>query len=57
MNTRTINDKTVVLDVPNVLGCTYVMYKTFYKKAVILATLAIVWMYIASTSMYIGGGL
>lgn len=57
MNIRINHDKTWVLNVPYVLGCTYVMYKTFYKIAVILATLASFWMYIASTSMYIGSGL
>jgi hypothetical protein len=53
MNIRNKNPKIGVLDVPDVLECTYVMYKNFLELSPVFGFLAVVRMYLRKVSKYI----
>lgn len=53
MNIRNKNPKIGVLDVPDVLECTYVMYKNFSELSPVFGFLAVVAMYLRKVPKYI----
>ena len=45
----------IVMNVSNVHGCTYIIYKNFFRKSLYLWYFGSCSMYMRNTSMYIGG--